>query len=1616
MFTESANQLEQAEFYDDNSELVLLFLFECYLLMIGKTWVLEANSLSREEEEVDSTANFAFGPETVQLNFNLTFRDSGHSDALMAQCRRVSPTNTENQGKWLNSVRKEREMDEFLRFPLVFTRLLQFVSIGKLLESPLMPFLVGLIRRLLHTENLPVLQVEGLKMLLNLLKAASHESEHPIILECIQMFKSLIDVKRLCRDVEACEDGTLVSTPMPAEPPLINRNRSEFEGPAKGSDLEILNEIFAFITWDLNPDLHSTRFLYTLLKDTYLSPIYPKAFEFASSQCSRISLAEYDRSVCGKVQELVVDYLALWFLQSGTRTFKFGGSTLATNLRSSDRSSSMVSLVVSDLTNFFNKTSNNKSNRKNNASLSGLSNSPSGSLSTRKDHKSTEFPVASFLLDEIILNSTCDVVFLHLILKSACYTLSFAAHLFSIKLALEIFRSWLFNPSSRRPNFLSSDPENLDEFTAFYLDSLEGLFPHKHLPLQDRKDEDQCTLPDRVEIYREAFYFFRATALQAFFSLSLDRWLQLLSIEIVTIDLLLSPDNFLERPFFTTEDSTFTETLLGSLLRSCEHFSVKSMQDKWLDASRILSKCSGCRGVIEEWCRVIETLALVLVKDPRFSKTKNSVSGMSSECSNCSDSNSNINSSSNSKYSSTSSIAVVGSLNNSPILSSVAGSSTSLPPVTASFSAWPDLPIVRSKSVNLFRNLLRLFGDPAACLQELKLARPDLMALIYEAFNRCLDILMKCRMDQSVKIPLCNIPPIGDLLPAALSALLNLKSYNSIISKKLSATDAPQVAHDSCRIISWRIAGTIMFRPLDVAISDHYWGALLFAVRECLNEPMSAAEYTALFRYIALPISTAVVPGCTILLSEIIDGMLRFFNDTLWSGNSAMAFSASDASVLIPVSMKVISNSLKLSRLFPGQFGHFREESCLPRLLKMLISCINDSKLLVSIHTALADIYCSESVKMEIEQGTGDFAKFILELVLEPFTFSRGSAHVHVVICLCEHLSLLANLWSSSSDWRGFIDSDAILSSLIGALEVGAGRAELSEALIRILEGPLTDWILFALRGIVPDAVNDRLFACFDMKCASLPLSRAIELFAMRLMTHSRTFPGVLGPSVIGSEAFVPHETPHKLLLSLALTPSQTILTFESFGASEDIFVTMRNPFGKFTWKIGALWGSDSLAEVENEGKCVSSALMWDKVLADEEFPLPKVSLRSENDSELLRGESSDLLKELLESLKLEHPEIVKRESSFAETSLALLSGEEVDLVAEQHEFESKLVFTPSSSEFERFEPANCSSLDSNLQSRSMILLRLLLGSLSLTRPELYTSQPGFGLEVLREAGDSLSLEQELCVLDGISSRLKVKVGCVFMAPGVCDEEDLFDVENSNDFGSVDEDYQEFLGGMVDVKTDTSSSLSVEFEVHEFERLKGDEGGSLDVKKQLGNDSVLIVWHGDNADTLVNRSPLRSELTAAIIRIRRHSLIPGWFSVTLQTCYERLLQPRKYARLRTDPFALFGGENGGDEGLESETDGVFMGHDIQRSGILVPRASLSLVVKSLACAAWRQANLINCVRSSVGSNSTANVVIDAQARIKFCPEMVRRSRIEEIIDRFGMHDLTYDKFLSHLFQ
>ena len=74
-----------------------------------------------------------------------------------------------------------------------------------------------------------------MKMLLNLLKAASHEPNHPITEQCTEIFAALVDLKTL----GCLEEIGIVRLDLSEGVPLVAAESSEFEGPAGGADTKL---------------------------------------------------------------------------------------------------------------------------------------------------------------------------------------------------------------------------------------------------------------------------------------------------------------------------------------------------------------------------------------------------------------------------------------------------------------------------------------------------------------------------------------------------------------------------------------------------------------------------------------------------------------------------------------------------------------------------------------------------------------------------------------------------------------------------------------------------------------------------------------------------------------------------------------------------------------------------------------------------------------------------------------------------------------------------------------------------------------------------------------------------------------------------------------------------------------------------------------------------------------------------------------------------------------------------------------------------------------------------------------------------------------------------------
>ncbi len=781
---------------------------------------------------------------------------------------------------------------------------------------------------------------------------------------------------------------------------------------------------------------------------------------------------------------------------------------------------------------------------------------------------------------------------------------------------------------------------------------------------------------------------------------------------------------------------------------------------------------------------------------------------------------------------------------------------------------------------------------------------------------------------------------------------------------------------------------------------------------------MDAGEITSFMHNIALPISTASIPGCSVIVTDIVDALLRFFNDSLWSGQ--VKCSAREASAMLPATMKFCLNALSLSVTNPSAFGHLRDSSCLLRLFKLLSDSLTDPDLQGLIYATAGAGFVNECARGEA--GKDELGNGLFEMMLEALKLKRG---VKAALAVSDYLSALAFFPAQ------FVGSFSlqIVFSLIEACLVALNKSEL--LVVDLVQGPLSDWLLHYLHGNFPnDALKNTFLALVStvevgseywIKCSSACAS--ILALSQRLLIYKQIFPSPMGPSLLGS---LPQE--RKLMLSLSMKSASTILSFEMDQAAsneESIFVTSRNPFGCFTWKFEKQQ-LKPLTSLSNESS-TSTASSADKMASCSEpwpyRPEPQTSESNELEPEIPKqSESSkDVLKRLMNYLTQKYPD--------CEFKTNTILAEEGDSQAFKLQMEKEAEFIDKNSPITTIVPTGTERPYLAGQSKQQMVLRHLLTCLGFTLPEVFGINGGAGVHLLKDEHFA-ELEQ----LDTLAPRQGIKIGCLYVPKGAVDERELLPARSDAEIDACFIDFLDalaappghphygFTGGLLPTEPIKFSYLgtpNVELAVHQ--NFSTSEVDCDKFKRHLGNDSVLIIWH-DSSDTLIERNCLRSEVASAIIRIMPHSFLTGWYQVNLQTCFERVLQPRKFARLRADAFMVmaeggFGSEEARLAGfVDGPGGGIFSFDRVQGAALLVPQASLGAVVRALAITAAQRTYWLEGSRSSAVSNEAlALSQISAAERVKLAPESVRKDCIDSIISKYSQPKLPYHRYLSKLF-
>lgn len=210
---------------------------------------------------------------------------------------------------------------------------------------------------------------------------------------------------------------------------------------------------------------------------------------------------------------------------------------------------------------------------------------------------STPVPVAALILGEVLLQSEQDVDFIHEILRQALI-LPFSYH-HEIKMAINIIRSWTFQPKDRRPEFM----HDLHHYLQQYINMLVLLF--------DGRSAVNCN-EEQSELFREAFYFYRGLSIEAYFHLTEEDWRSILAALILIGDRTLTLSNKYEIISNPNLASSFaqlwTETLMGILIKS--RF---VNQEAWEAVSTVISRATSWIEVIQEWSRTILDLTGILI-------------------------------------------------------------------------------------------------------------------------------------------------------------------------------------------------------------------------------------------------------------------------------------------------------------------------------------------------------------------------------------------------------------------------------------------------------------------------------------------------------------------------------------------------------------------------------------------------------------------------------------------------------------------------------------------------------------------------------------------------------------------------------------------------------------------------------------------------------------------------------------------------------------------------------------------------------------------------------------------------------------------------------------------
>lgn len=907
-------------------------------------------------------------------------------------------TDRDYYAKFERALNREGDLAECFRVPWLLERVIRHLR-GELPVMAQVDQLINIVRSLLHPGNHMTLRREGLRLLMFWLREA--KSALP---ETVALFASVVPLRLFALDNPNVQ---IEQVPFPlaheGEPPVFP------SPPATGSReqaLAMFGEMLDFITFDDDADRPSTMFLYGLLREHYLCQLYPVV-------CVRAGFIAADSPTELKRSGSGIDMMTSHRSPSGDMRSRsatgVGIDVTSTPSPCSRPRSGFVEACPPQLQAILMR-------------YFAMWTVQLPELFEQRTGGGGSLPVATLLLQEIILGSPGDLLLVHEVMAQSLQLP--AAYKPVVRMAFSVLRAWVFTAKERRPSFLTTEFSNAgggdhggDESNGTSLRAgVEALlatnaeittelcgasfdgYLQKYMRLVSLVFHTKGAhghVSEQAELYREGIYFLRGVAMKAFFPLSLDAWQTLLDT------LLTLTENHLAAPVPLIMDAVkaeefaqlLVETLFGTWIRS-ETMS----QDNWERLARVLGACTQWQPVVNEWSKVILELTDLMARtvfngvvtghgDNTTAPPKKQLRGGTYEGGNLSSllampsplgramlmsmGSLGGNRGSIPMHSMASSVApsplsnMTTSAAPTPNPSSSLSAPLSAPALISSksdsFLMWAEAPWTRDNVVFLWRNMLRALGDLNA------IPVPDNHEMALSCLLTVLDRLFALREAQ---------PYVWRPLPP-------LYEFATVL---LDACDLPARPYERSRCLAYAAICRLFIRQPDMSFPDAHYPRFYLALVNGLSDKDDPVATVILLT--ASHLLGRQLPGSSILIPALLKCIAASLNGPIpWERTG----------ILVPM-MRIAAHVAILPDVTPG-LTIPRIEAPLPIMSAIPITCAGEMELAA------------------MRTQTRDFLQLI-----DGQEGVRGDAPVHAVLLSVNTVLLVNELLAVASASESLID------------------------------------------------------------------------------------------------------------------------------------------------------------------------------------------------------------------------------------------------------------------------------------------------------------------------------------------------------------------------------------------------------------------------------------------------------------------------------------------------------------------------------------------------------------------------------------------------------------------